>query len=268
MLPGLLGLQAQALILRGQLRDAVGVAETATDAARLAGTDQLPVWALQTLSTAALWSGDLDRATASAREAASLADRMGESFFGALARLHLAGALQAAGNSAGAAAELAGLDGEAAAPLLDLSAGRGWDLLVATELDLGELAAAANAAERAERRADAAGGLPQLTATARCARARVALARGDAAAAVEAATAAADGAERAGNPLLAARARAVAGAALVGRAPVPAASTSSSAHTTTWRPAAPDGKPTPLRAACAAWGDASPGRRSRRSAPA
>src|SRR5215207_7250372 len=86
-----------------------------------------------------------------AREAASLADRMHESFFGALARLHLAGALQAAGDAAGAAAELAGLDSEATAPLLDLSAGRGWDLLVATRLDLGEVAAAADAAERAER---------------------------------------------------------------------------------------------------------------------
>jgi DNA-binding CsgD family transcriptional regulator len=215
MLPGLLGLEAQALVLRGQVSDAVGVAETATDAARLAGTDQLLVWTLQTMSTAALWSGDLDRATASAREAASLADRMDESFFGALARLHLAGALQAAGDAAGAATELAGLDSEAAAPLLDLSAGRGWELLVATQLDLGDLRAAADAAERAERRADAAGGLPQLTATARCARARVALARGDAAAAVGAAIAAASGAERAGNPLLAARARAVAGAALV-----------------------------------------------------
>jgi ATP/maltotriose-dependent transcriptional regulator MalT len=214
MLPGLLGLQAQALILRGQLSDAVGVAETATDAARLAGTDQLLVWALQTMSTAALWSGDLERATASAREAASMADRMDESFFGALAHLHLAGALQAAGDAGGAAAELAGLDSEAAAPLLDLSAGRGWDLLVATQLDRGDVAAAADAAERAERRADAAGGLPQLTATARCARARVALARGDAAAAVGAATAAAIGAERAGNPLLAARARALRGAAL------------------------------------------------------
>jgi DNA-binding CsgD family transcriptional regulator/tetratricopeptide (TPR) repeat protein len=213
-LPGLLGLEAQALMLRGQVRDAVGVAETATDAARLAGTDQLLVWALQTMSTAALWSGDLSRATASAREAASLADAMRGNFFGALSHLHLAGALQAAGDAAGAAAELARVDTDAAAPLLDLSAGRGWELLVATQLDLGNLDAAADAAAQFERRA-AAAGLPQLTATARCARARVALARGDAEAAATAAAAAASAADRAGNTLLGARARAVAGAALV-----------------------------------------------------
>jgi DNA-binding NarL/FixJ family response regulator/tetratricopeptide (TPR) repeat protein len=214
MLPGLLGLEAQALILHGQILDAVGVAETATDAARLAGTDQLLVWALQTMSTAALWSGDLSRATASAREAATLADGMEGNFFGALAHLHLAGALQAAGDAAGAAAELAGVDANAAAPLLDLSAGRGWELLVATQLDLGNLAAADDAAAHAERRA-AAARLPQLTATTRYARARVALARGDAEAAAAAAAAAASGADRAGNTLLAARARAATGAALV-----------------------------------------------------
>jgi len=56
-----------------------------------------------------------------------------------------------------AIAELARLDSEATAPLLDLSAGRGWELLVATQLDLRDLSGAADAAERARRHADAAG---------------------------------------------------------------------------------------------------------------
>jgi DNA-binding CsgD family transcriptional regulator len=213
MVPGLLGLEAQALLLRGQVTEAVRVAETATDAARLSGTDQLLVWALQTMSTAAMWAGDTERAIASAREAVALADRFGESFLAPLAHLHLAGALQAAGDAPGASAELAALESESAGPLLDLGAGRGWELLARTNLELGDLDAAADATARAETRA-AATGLPQLTATAQCARAAVALARGDVARAAEAAGAATAGAERAGNTLLAARAQALAGAAM------------------------------------------------------
>lgn len=98
-------------------------------------------------------------------------------------------------------------------PLLDLSAGRGWELLVDTHLDLGDLDAAGDAA-RAETRS-AADRLPQLTATAQRALAGVALARGDVAGAADVATAATAGAQRAGNPLLAACARALAGTALV-----------------------------------------------------
>ena len=216
MVPGLLGLEAQALLLQGQVTEAVRVAETATDAARLSGTDQLLVWALQTMSTAAMWAGDTDRAISSAREAVGLADRFGESFLAPLAHLQLAAALQAAGDAPGASAELAALDGESAGSLLDLSAGRGWELLARTHLELGDLEAAEAATARAETRA-AATGLPQLTATAQCARAAVALASGDVARSAEAASAATGGAEQAGNALLAARARALAGSAMARR---------------------------------------------------
>jgi DNA-binding NarL/FixJ family response regulator len=216
MLPGLLGLEAQALLLRGKVTEAVRVAETATDAARVSGTDQLLVWALQTMSTAAIWAGDTERAISSAREAVGLADRFGESFLAPLAHLHLGAALQAAGDAGGASAELAALDNESAGSLLDLSAGRGWELLARTHLELGDLDAAEDATVRAETRA-AATGLPQLTATAECARAAVALARGDVAGAAEAASAATADAERAGNALLAARGRVLAGSALAAR---------------------------------------------------
>jgi DNA-binding NarL/FixJ family response regulator len=214
MVPGLLGLEAQALLLRGQVGAAFGVAETATDAARLSETDQALVFALNIMATAAVWAGETERAIASAREAVSLVDRFRTGFLAPLAHLHLAGALQAAGDARGAGDELAALVGESAEPLLDLGAGHGWELLVRTHLDLGDLDAAAQAAERARARAGA-DGLPQRTAKAQCSVARVALARGDVVAAGAAATAATRGAQEAGNALLAARARALAGAAMV-----------------------------------------------------
>ena len=109
-------------------------------------------------------------------------------------------------------AHLAGLDAGPVATLLDLGAARGWELLVLTHLELGDVDAAEDAVTRAEARA-AAGPLAQQTATTRCARAAVLLARGDAAAAAAVAACAAVGAEPAGNPLLTARARALHGRA-------------------------------------------------------
>ena len=212
-LSGLLGLEAQLLLQRGQVSEAVRVAETATDAALVSGNDQLLVWTLQTSATVAILAGELDRAVFSAREAVALARQFGEAFFTPLASIVLAGALQAVGDAAGARRELDGLDSEPAASLLDLSAARGWELLARTHLELGDVDAAEHAAIRAEERA-AAGQLPLQTATALCARSAVLLARGDTAAAREAAADAAGRAERAGNPLLAARGRALTGRAL------------------------------------------------------
>jgi DNA-binding CsgD family transcriptional regulator len=210
---GLLGLEAQALLLRGRVTEAIGVAEAAVDAARLTGSEQLLLWSLQTLAGAAAWSGDQGQAVASAREAVAVAERAADSFFAPLAHVHLAGALLATGNARAAAAEIAALDDAAIAPLLDLSAGRGWEVLVDAHLGLDEVESAYDIAERARRRA-LSGGLRQPLAGADCAIASVALARGDVVASVEAAERAAIGADRAGNILLAARARTVLGVAL------------------------------------------------------
>ena len=70
--PGLLGLEAQGLLMQGRVTEAAAVAETATDSAVLAGNEQLLLWTLQTAATAAMWAGELDRAVFSAREAVAL----------------------------------------------------------------------------------------------------------------------------------------------------------------------------------------------------
>jgi DNA-binding NarL/FixJ family response regulator len=210
---GLLGLEAHALLLRGRVAEAMGAAEAAADAARLAGSDQQLGFSLQTLAAAAYWAGDQGRAIASARDAVAVAERVADSFFAPLAHIHLAGAMLAAGDARGAAGEIATMDDGSIAPLLDLSAGHGWQMLVDAHLALGDLDAAHNTAERARRRAETTE-LRLPRAGAECATARVALARGDLEAAVAAAERAAIGADHAGNILLAARARSVLGAAL------------------------------------------------------
>lgn len=212
MFPGLLALEGHALLLAGRVTEAVKVAETAADAALLSGHEQLIIWTLQTVATAATWAGDTRRALASARESVSLWERLGESYFSPLARLHLAGALRASGDPAGARAELAALESQPG--LLELGGAYGWELLTLAHLELGDLDAAAVAATRAEERA-AAVPLPQQRATALLARAVVLLARGDAGDAADAARESAALGARAGNPLLSARARIVVGRSLV-----------------------------------------------------
>jgi DNA-binding CsgD family transcriptional regulator len=127
--------------------------------------------------------------------------------------LHLASALNAAGDPAGARAELAAFESGPTLPLLDLRGGNGWELLVRTQLALGELDAAAESAATAEARARASS-LPQRTATALCAQAAVRLAQDEPSATIAAAQEALELAKSAGNPLLGARARALIGAAL------------------------------------------------------
>ena len=73
--------------------------------------------------------------------------------------------------------ELASLDAEPTRVMLDLAGAHGWVLLVEAQLALGELDGAQDVAVRALERAEAAS-LPQQVAAARCARAKVTLARG------------------------------------------------------------------------------------------
>jgi ATP/maltotriose-dependent transcriptional regulator MalT len=212
-IPGCLVQEANALFMKGRITEAKAVAETATDAAVLTGNDQFAIWALWADAMVCSCAGDTTRALASAREAVARSQRMPATFFSSLARLHLAAALHAGGDVAGARDELAGFEAGPDQQLLDLRGGHGWELLVLTQLALGELEAAAEAAARAEARARATS-LPQRTATALCASAATLLARGDRAGAVEKAREAIPLADSAGNPLLEARARALIGAAL------------------------------------------------------
>jgi len=213
LIPGLLVIEANALVMKGRIAEAMAVAESATDAAVLTGNDQVAVWALWADAMVCSLAGDTTRALASAREAVARSERLTETFFSSLSRLHLAAALNAAGDPAGARAELAAVQTGPGQRLLDLRGGNGWELLTRTLLALGELDAAAETAATADARARTSL-LAQRTATAVCARAAVLLARGDPAAAIDAAREAMPLAESAGNPLLDARARALIGTAL------------------------------------------------------
>jgi DNA-binding CsgD family transcriptional regulator len=212
-IPGQLVLETNALFMKGRIAEAVAVAETATDAAVLTGNDQFAVWALWSDAMACSVAGDTTRALSSAREAAARAANMPETFFSSLSRLHLAAALNAAGDPAGARAELTAFEAGPDQRLLDLRGGQGWELLIQTQLALGELEAAAASVKTAEARARSTA-LPQRTATALCARAAVLLAGDDAAGAATAAREAIPLADATGNPLLGARARFLLGSAL------------------------------------------------------
>jgi DNA-binding CsgD family transcriptional regulator len=150
---------------------------------------------------------------ASAREAAARAERIPETFFSSLSRLHLAAALNAAGDPVGARAELGAFEAGPDQRLLDLRGGQGWELLIQIQLSLGDWHGAAESARTAEARARATS-LPQRTAIAVCARASVLLAGDDPPGAARAAREAIPLADSTGNPLLGARARALLGAAL------------------------------------------------------
>ncbi|HUO72213.1 MAG TPA: AAA family ATPase [Solirubrobacteraceae bacterium] len=213
LIPGLFVLETNALFMKGRIADAVAVADMAADAAVLTGNDQVAIWALWADAMVCSSAGDTARALLSAREALARSERVSETYFSSLSRLHLAAALQSAGNPAAARVELAAFEAGPDQRLLDLRGAHGWDLLIRAQLALGELDAAAQSSATAEARARAAG-LPQRTAAALCGRAAVVLAQGEDGPAAELAREAMSLADRAGNPLLAARARALLGAAL------------------------------------------------------
>jgi ATP/maltotriose-dependent transcriptional regulator MalT len=213
LIPGLFVIETNALVMKGRIAEAMAVAEIATDAAVLTGNDQVVVWALWADAMVCSLAGETARALASAREAVVRSERVTETFFSSLSRLHLAAALNAAGDPAGARAELAAVETGPGRRLLDLRGGLGWDLLTRTLVSLGELEAAAEAAATADAHARLTL-LPQRTANAMCARAAVLLARGDPAAAIDTAREALPLADSAGNPVLGARAQVLIGTAL------------------------------------------------------
>jgi DNA-binding NarL/FixJ family response regulator len=158
-------------------------------------------------------AGDTARALASAKEAVARSERVSETYFSSLSRLHLASALHAAGNAAGARVELAAFEAGPDQWLLDLRGGHGWVLLIRAQIALGELDAADASAATALQRARASS-LPQRTGAALCGRAAVLLARGEPVAAIEIAGEAVASTRSTGNALLAARAQALLATAL------------------------------------------------------
>jgi DNA-binding CsgD family transcriptional regulator len=212
-IPGLLVLESNALFMKGRVGEAAAVAETATDAAVLTGNDQFAVWALWTDALVCSLAGDTARSLASAWEAATRSEGGIETYFSSLSRLYLAAALSAVGDPTAARTELAAVEAGPAQRLLDLRGGHGWELLIRTQLALGDVEAAAASAATAEARSRITG-LPQRMAAALCGRASVLLAQDDPAAAADAARQAMALAGSAGNPMLGARGRALLGSAL------------------------------------------------------
>ena len=213
IVPTLLRVESNVFLMTGRLADALQAAEAGAESASAAGHDRLAMWALEAVSTAAYWTGDVDRALSSAREAVACAKRTAEPFFVGMSQIQLAAARLADGDAAGARTQLASLDTESSRVLLDLVGAHGWTVLTEAQLALGDLDGAQDVTLRAAQRAEATS-LPQQVAAVSCARARVMLAHGESEAAVTEARDAMRRFGQAGNPVLSARARATAGAAL------------------------------------------------------
>ena len=102
-IPGHARARDQRTVHEGPDQRGQAVAETATDAAVLTGNDQFAIWALWADAMVCSCAGDTARALASAREAVARSERVPATFFSSLSRLHLAAALHAGGDVAGAA---------------------------------------------------------------------------------------------------------------------------------------------------------------------
>ena len=163
--------------MKGQVSEAARLAHASIDTARLLADDWRTVWALEADALASFWAGDTDRALDSSREMVARSQRV-HRFLSGPAQLQLAGAESTAGDPESASARLSALDAEPTRRLLDRHGGHGWELLTRAQLALGATGQAKDTAERALRRADAAG-LCQQMATARCARAAVLVANGE-----------------------------------------------------------------------------------------
>ena len=200
-----------AQLLRGQVGEAARLAHDAIDTARLLADDWRTVWALEADALAAFWAGDSDRSLESAREMASRSERV-HPFLSGAATVQLAAAEYALGDVDSACSRLGALDIEPTRRHLDRHAAHGWELLIRSRLALGRVHAARETAAIASQRADAAG-LPQRIATVRCAEAAVLLACEEPDRATELLADVATLADSAGNPLLNARADALAGIA-------------------------------------------------------
>jgi len=207
------GLAVYALLLKGEIASAAGLAEEGVDPMARERDSWRMIWLLAADALAAFWRGRGDRALAIARELVTRSERAHPTtFLPGLARVRLGAALLAAGDAAATCDELVTLDSESGWWLLDLDSAHGWDMLIRARLALGAVEEAQELTDRAEARATR---LPQRLATVQCARAAVLVATGEADAAVEAARNAVRLAEPTGNPLVSGRCQAQFGTALV-----------------------------------------------------
>jgi DNA-binding CsgD family transcriptional regulator len=201
-------------LMRGRLREAAEVFDTAIEAARVAGHEQGAAWNLFGRSLVASMIGDPATALATARESVEALRGMERSFPTTGAGLALANALLADGDPAGAAEVL--LDaggGEELRRLPGAWRAAGLEALTRCRIALGPHEGAAHAAANAQACA-AQLGLSSACGMADRAAAAVALAAGDAGEAARLALRSAAAFTEAGTPAQAALARMLAGQAL------------------------------------------------------
>jgi DNA-binding NarL/FixJ family response regulator/tetratricopeptide (TPR) repeat protein len=206
--------RALALTWQGRLAEAAEEADTAVETAELLGQAQFLTWALWVRAWAAHQAGDLGLAEHLGVRAVELGSEA-EDPVTVLAHCHLAETRLERGAAGGdVLADALAAAGGPELPLIERAFRSRWyELFGRAELLSGDVEAAERWAERA---AGAASGLDLAgrDCEALRARARVALARGDAASAARVALEAVAAGERAGLPIEAARARVLAGQAL------------------------------------------------------
>jgi DNA-binding NarL/FixJ family response regulator len=205
--------RAIAYTWQGALGTAAELADEAIDASRLAANDQSLLWSLTVRCWVATLAGDLVEAIRLGEEALGTARRVTRTVWAALAGCFLAEARLEAGDPDGCRAQLLDAAGGRGLPLIERAFQPRWfEILTRAELARGRLEEAERWAAAAEAAARAVG-VRGRTSEALRARAAVRLARGDSAAAAEAARDAARAAHHAGNRLDEARAHLLAGVA-------------------------------------------------------
>jgi ATP/maltotriose-dependent transcriptional regulator MalT len=199
---------------RGKLVEAAELLDGGIEAARLLGNTHALVWNLLGRSAAALRSGDVDLALATAQESADLSQDSDSNFHSAEAAADLAAALLETGQPQRAAELLLESAGGEELVLIGGSPrARYLEVLTRCWLALGRHAEARRAAATAEAWASAVQ-LPMASAWADRAAAAVEMNTGDAARAAGQALASAAAADEAGAPVEAALSRTLAGLAL------------------------------------------------------
>ena len=192
----------------GRLAEALPAADEGEQAARISGSPQLLQWALWVRAWVLLEAGELDPALAAATEGVAVAARLDDSTLALVGRTTLGAVLAARGEHERGRELIVAYDVDSG------WVGRWAPYAVEADLALGDLDSARAHAERGMERARQSGMTGPRAAAGR-AQALVALAEGDAARAAELARAAAADAAAVGATLELARARLVAGRALV-----------------------------------------------------
>lgn len=212
--PFLLSILVNVLHVRGHIDEATEVAGGAVGAARILGNEHALGWNLLSQAFAAVAAGDLKTATRAAEESVAITRNLDDSLVSTFVHLALADATFESGEPSRAIEIVLTACGGEELPLIPGSWRANYlDFLTQCWLAVGQPLEAERAAARA---ADVATqtGLPFVAAIADRAAAAVALQNGDSAGAAERALAAAAAAEGADAPVIASRARTLAGRAL------------------------------------------------------